>query len=209
MTTTPADAKSVLHRYLRSAREALVWKVEGLSERDARLPRTPTGTNLLGLVKHAASVEIGYFGDTFGRAWPTPEEVPWMAPWTDPSLPDDPQADHYATADESTAQVLDLYRRVWAFADETIESLPLDAPGRVAWWGDDGATDLHTILLHVTVDLARHAGHADILREQVDGVVGMRAGNTNIPEDVDYPAYTAMLRGLADQFSDELADERA
>ncbi|MFE6967870.1 DinB family protein [Isoptericola sp. NPDC057653] len=202
-TTPPADAKSVLHRYLRSTREALVWKVEGLTEREARLPRTPTGTNLLGLVKHAASVELGYFGETFGRSWPTPQEVPWMAPWTDDSLPDDPQADFYATADESLEQVVDLYRRVWAFADETIESLPLDAPGRVAWWGDRGATDLRTILLHVTVDLARHAGHADILREGIDGAVGMRGGNTNIPDEVDYPTYTAMLQGIAEQFPEE------
>lgn len=202
-TTPPVDAKAVLHRYLQGAREALLWKVEGLTERQARLPRTPTGTNLLGLVKHAASVEIGYFGETFGRAWPAPDEVPWMAPWTDPSLPDDPQADHYATADESIEQVTALYRRVWAFADETIEALPLDAPGRVAWWGERGATDLHTILVHVTVDLARHAGHADILREGADGTVGMRAGNTNIPDDVDYPAYTAMLQGLAERFPEE------
>jgi pimeloyl-ACP methyl ester carboxylesterase len=68
------DQKTVLLRYLRVSREALLWKVEGLSERELRLPRTPTGTNLLGLVKHMANVEIGYFGDTFGRAWPTPDE---------------------------------------------------------------------------------------------------------------------------------------
>jgi hypothetical protein len=51
----------------RAAREALVWKLDGLSEYDARRPMVPTGTNLLGLVKHVASVEAGYFGETFDR----------------------------------------------------------------------------------------------------------------------------------------------
>ena len=59
--------KDTLIHYLQGARDAIVWKVEGLSEYDARRPLTPTGTNLLGLVKHLASVELGYFGDTFGR----------------------------------------------------------------------------------------------------------------------------------------------
>ena len=61
------EPKETLVEYLQSARDAMVWKVEGLSEYDARRPMTPTGTNLLGLVKHLASVELGYFGDTFGR----------------------------------------------------------------------------------------------------------------------------------------------
>lgn len=68
------DLKSVLHRYLQNSREALLWKLEGLDERQPRLPRTPTGTSLLGIVKHMVNVEIGYFSDRFGRAWPTPEE---------------------------------------------------------------------------------------------------------------------------------------
>ena len=70
MTTEP---KVDLQRYLRTAREALLWKLDGVAERDLRLPRTPTGTNLLGIVRHVANVEIGYFGPTFGRAWPDPE----------------------------------------------------------------------------------------------------------------------------------------
>ncbi len=81
------EVRATLHRYLRDAREALLWKTEGLSERALRTPRTGTGTNLLGLVKHAASVEIGYFGETFGRDWPTPEETPWIARLTPTSTP--------------------------------------------------------------------------------------------------------------------------
>ncbi len=62
---TDFEPKADLQRYLQTAREALLWKLEGLDEYDARRPLTPTGTNLLGLVKHAAGVEVGYFGDCF------------------------------------------------------------------------------------------------------------------------------------------------
>ena len=85
--------KDTLIDYLQGARDAIVWKVEGLSEYDARRPLTPTGTNLLGLVKHLASVELGYFGDTFGR--PHGIALPWHADDADPN------ADLYLTADES------------------------------------------------------------------------------------------------------------
>ena len=63
----PSDAKDTLARYLQIARDSLLWKLDGLSEYDVRRPMVPTGTNLLGLVKHVASVEAGYLGDTFGR----------------------------------------------------------------------------------------------------------------------------------------------
>ena len=68
-----------------------MWKLEGLSEYDSRRPMTPTGTNLLGLVKHVASVELGYFGETFGR--PFDEPLPW-------SVGAEANADMWATADE-------------------------------------------------------------------------------------------------------------
>lgn len=205
MTTAPPDPKAVLHRYLRSAREALVWKVSGLSEREARMPRTPTGTNLLGLVKHAATVEIGYFGDVFGRPWPHPEAAPWLAAADAPDADADAlQAEFFATAVESTEQLVDLYRQVWDFADATIEELPLDAPGRVPWWraGHQDVT-LHQILVHVTAELHRHAGHADILREDAEGDVGLSAGNDNLVPGFDYAAYTATLRGIAEGFPQE------
>ncbi|MCA5894446.1 DinB family protein [Isoptericola sp. NEAU-Y5] len=199
--TTAHDPKATLKRYLQGTREGLLWKLDGLSERDLRLPRTPTGTNLLGIVKHVAGVEIDYFGVTFGRDWPTPQEVPWIAAPTGDVPPDLLQADFFATADEPAEQILDLYRRVWAFADETIDALPLDAPGRVPWWGDGGAdVTLHTILVHVLADLKQHAGHADILRETIDGKVGLLPGNDNMPGGLDWPAYTARLTAIADRF---------
>lgn len=104
------DLKQVLHRYLRAQREALLWKLDGLSERDVRRPMTGTGTNLLGLLKHSASVESGYLG------------------------------------------------------------------------------------------LARHAGQADILRETIDGQVGMRADNSNLPDHdaAFWGEHVARLQRIAD-----------
>jgi uncharacterized damage-inducible protein DinB len=191
------DPKTALHHYLQEARNALVWKLDGLSERDARLPRTPTGNNLLGLLKHCLNVEAGYFGVTFGREFPSPEELVWTGAYDQ-----DPQADWYAGEDETKDGLIGLYRRVWAFADQTIEHLPLDAPGRVPWWRPGGQdVTLQRIIVHVLYDLSRHAGQADIMREQHDQAVGYQPANTNIPGDYDWPAYVAKLTGLADRFS--------
>jgi uncharacterized damage-inducible protein DinB len=192
-----ADPKTALHHYLQEARDALVWKLDGLDERDARLPRTPTGNNLLGVLKHSLNIEVSYFGYTFGREFPTPDEVVPLE-----AFDQDPQADWYATEDETKDGLIDLYRRVWAFADQTIEQLPLDAPGRVPWWrpGRQDVT-LQRIIVHVIYDLSRHAGQADILREQHDNAVGWQPGNSNVPDDYDWPAYVAKLTGLADRFT--------
>ncbi|MFI7063882.1 DinB family protein [Kribbella sp. NPDC050124] len=167
------DAKQTLHTYLRSARGALVWKLEGLSEYDVRRPLTPTGTNLLGLVKHLAIVEAGYFGETFDR--PYPEHLPW---WDDDA---EPNADAWATEDETRADIVDCYRRVWDHADATIDALDLDAPGRVPWW-PEGDVTLHRILVHVLAETNRHAGHADIVREQLDGATGLNPAYSNMPD---------------------------
>jgi uncharacterized damage-inducible protein DinB len=190
------DPKSTLLRYLHAAREDLVWKLDGLSEREARLPRTPTGNNLLGVVKHCLNVEAGYFGPTFGREFPTPDELVSMGAYDE-----DPQADWYARADETKDGIVDLYRRVGAFSDITIEELPLDAPGRVPWWPPERQdVTLQRIIVHVTSDVVRHAGHADIMREMYDGAIGLRSQNTNIPDGYDWPAYVAKLTELANRF---------
>ncbi|HEY8471752.1 MAG TPA: DinB family protein [Natronosporangium sp.] len=189
------DPKAVLKRYLQEQRDALVWKIDGLDERAARWPRTPTGTSLLGILKHCVNLEVGYFGRTFGRQWPTPEE---LVP--DSAFDDDPQADWYATEHETRDGLVDLYRRVWTFADETIDSLPLDAPGRVPWWpGERGEVTLHRVLVHVATELARHAGHADILRELTDELAGLIPGLDNIPE-YDWEGYIAKLKAIAERF---------
>jgi uncharacterized damage-inducible protein DinB len=172
---TASDAKADLHLYLQSARDALLWKLEGLSEYDIRRPRTPTGTNLLGLVKHVTGAERGYLGDTFGRP-SAGGPLPWLAEGGEPN------ADMWATADESREYIVDLYRRAWAHSDATIDALPLDAVGRVPWWpgGKDEVT-LHHAVVRVIADTHRHAGHADIIRELTDGAVGMDKGNDSMP----------------------------
>jgi len=171
---TDLDPKAQLRRYLQDGRDALLLKLDGLSEYDARRPLVPTGTNLLGLVKHLVGVEAGYFGDTFGRPFGGP--LPWLEDDAEPN------ADMWAAADESREQIVDLYRWVWAHADATIEALPLDAPGEVRWWRPESrVVTLHRILVHVIADTHRHAGHADIVRELIDGAVGRRWPNDNLP----------------------------
>jgi hypothetical protein len=170
---TETDPKADLRRYLQAGREALLWKLDGLSEYDVRRPMVPTGTNLLGIVKHVASVEAGYLGDTFARPFEEP------LPWFDDDA--EPNADMWATAEESREQIVGLYHRVWAHSDATIEALPLDAIGQVPWWPPDRReVTLHRILVHMIAETDRHAGHADIVRELVDGAVGLRVDNDNM-----------------------------
>jgi uncharacterized damage-inducible protein DinB len=191
---TKPDPKSDLHRYLQAARDALLWKLDGLSEYDIRRPLTPTGTNLLGLVKHVASVELGYFGETFSR--PHGESLPWFVEDAEPN------ADLWATAGESREEIVGLYRRSWAHADATIDALALDAAGHVPWWQPERSeVTLHRILVHMIAETHRHAGHADIVRELIDGATGMRADNDNMPP-VD-EAWWESYRGRLEQTARE------
>jgi len=167
------DDKAILHRYLRTRRADLLAKLDGLDEYDARRPMTPTGTNLLGLVKHVASVELGYFGEVFGR--PAPKVLPWLA---DDAEPD---ADLWATPEETQGQIVELHRFSAEHSDATIDALPLDAPGEVPWWPEERRhVTLHQILVHMCVETAQHLGHADILRELIDGSAGQRPGDPNL-----------------------------
>ncbi|MFE9644261.1 DinB family protein [Streptomyces sp. NPDC006365] len=167
---TESDAKADLRLYLQDARDALLWKLEGLSDYGIRRPMTATGTNLLGLVKHLTGAEAAYFGETFGR----PVEAPplWIVGAAEPN------ADLWATADETREQIVDDYRRVCAHSDVTIESLPLDAVGQVPW-GPRPELPLRRILVHMIAETQRHAGHADIVRELIDGTTGQRPGSDN------------------------------
>jgi uncharacterized damage-inducible protein DinB len=190
MVTT--DPKAHLKRYLQTAREAVLWKLDGIDEYEIRRPLTPTGTNLLGLVKHLASVEAGIFGATFGR--PFPEPLPWYD--------DDAEvnADMWATADESREEIVGFYQRVWGHSDETIHLMPLDAIGRVPWWPEERAeATLHQVLVHMIAETHRHAGHADIVRELIDGSVGLRKDNDNMaPADETWWAnYRERLESVA------------
>ncbi|MET3984658.1 DinB family protein [Streptomyces sp. PvR034] len=181
-------AKDTLHARLRRDRTALLWKLDGLSEYDARRPLTATGTNLLGLVKHVASVEARYFGEVFDR--PSPEGLPrWQ---------DHDGSDGWATEDESRDQIVAFYRRTWEHADATIEGLALDAPGHVPWWPEfHSHTNLFAVLVHVLGETNRHAGHADILREGVDGRTGMRPEHETRIDEEARAAYRAKIERAA------------
>jgi len=162
------DPRRILHRYLDKQRTALLAKLDGVSERDVRWPMTQTGTNLL--VKHVASNELAYFGEVFDR----PSNVP--LPWFDEGA--ETNADMWATAEESRDDIVALYERAAAHADATIDALALDSPGRVLWWPPERQqVTLQQIMVHVTAEIARHAGHADIIRELIDGAAGDSDGN--------------------------------
>jgi len=197
-------AKETLHRYLRTQRDALLWKLDGLGEYDLRRPMTPTGTNLLGLVKHVASVQLGYLGDVFGR----PSGI--ALPWHDEDAEDN--ADMWATAEETTAEVLELWRRSCEHADGTVAALDLDAAGEVPWWrGERRRVTLYTILVHLGFEVARHAGHADIVRELIDGHAGLRTEVSNLPDrdEAWWSSYVGRLEEAANRAAGRAATPHA
>jgi hypothetical protein len=159
------DLKAGLWAQLRGSRSKLLVKVDGLSEYDVRRPLTPTGTNLLGLLKHLAGEEYGYLGESFGR--PPGERPSW---WRD-----DPytEIDLWATPDESSDYIIGVYRQACAHADATIGELELDSPGHVAHWAPEHQeTTLGALLILMAGETAQHVGHADIIRELIDGRIG-------------------------------------
>ncbi|MGV9292682.1 DinB family protein [Amycolatopsis sp. NPDC003676] len=170
-------AKEHLHGDLRELREVLLWKLDGLGEYEIRRPLTRTGTNLLGLVKHLALWESRYLGEVFDR--PFPESLPR---WDDLGQRG---ADLWAAEGEAREDIIDRYRRVWAHSDTTIAALALDSPGHVPWWPRSEVT-LFTVLVHLLTETSRHAGHADILREQLDGSTGTAAGYVAQERDAEF-----------------------
>jgi hypothetical protein len=185
------EVKDALHAKLVEARAALLAAVAGASEHDLRRPMTPTGTNLIGLVKHLVGVEHVYLGESFGR--PSPDVLPWVA---DGSVWDG--ADMWATAEESSDGIVALYRRACAHGDETIAALDLDAPGRVPHWNPAAAdTTLGYLLVRMVAETAQHAGHAEIVRELADG----RTGSDTHDSGTHWPTYVARIREAAERFA--------
>ena len=179
-------AKEYLHEGLRRHRAALLWKLDGLSEYDARRPLTATGTSLLGLVKHVASVEARYFGEVFDR--PSSET---LSQWQEHD-----GSDLWASEDETREQIIGFYQRTWEHSDATINELALDAPGHVPWWPEPD-TKLFAIMVHVLSESIRHAGHADILREGLDGRTGSFAKFEKPIDEEDRAAYCAKIEQAA------------
>jgi uncharacterized damage-inducible protein DinB len=150
--------KESLHVSLDRHRDVVLWKLDGLDDEQLRRPMTPSRTNLLGLVKHLASVEYGWFCETFGRE---SESIPFDE--------DDPEADMRAEPHETTADIVEYYGRARAAADRVIDELD---PGDVgtAWFGDP--VSMRWVLIHMIEETARHSGHMDIVRELIDGATG-------------------------------------
>jgi hypothetical protein len=186
-----SDLKGELHRKLHASREGLLSKLEDLSEYDMRRPMTPTGTNLLGLVKHLAGLEYGYLGESFKL--PPPETLPWVE---DGSIWEG--ADMWATPDESSRALIGLYQRAYAHSDRTIEDLELDAPGSVAHWPEDRRdTTLGVLLIRMVAETAQHAGHADIVRELIDWKAGTDHDQAS---EAEWRDYLARVQAAADSF---------
>jgi hypothetical protein len=189
----PSGLAGDLQRYLQQGRDTVLAKVEGLGEHDVRRPLVPSGTNLLGLVKHLAGLELGYLGDCVGH--PSGIVLPWVE---DGSIWDD--GDMWATPDETRADLVDLYRKAWRHADASIAELPLDAPAEVPWWPEDRrATTFGALLVRMVAETAQHAGHADILRETVDESTGAGPDDSGAAEA--RAVYVARIQAAADAFA--------
>ena len=189
-----ADITADLQDYLQRARTGMLSRLDGLDEYDLRRPMTPTGTNLLGLVKHLTGNELSYLGSCVGR--PSEIRLPWVE---DGSIWE--SADMWATAAESSAELIELYRAAWRHSDESIRELGLAAPAYVEWWPEERRdTTLGTLLTRVMTETAQHAGHADILRELIDG----RAGKDydDIGDAAWWKNYLGSIREAADRFRD-------
>lgn len=153
-----ADEKTTLKASLDRHRDAVLWKIEGLSDEQLRQRVTPSGTSPLGLLKHLGYVEYGWFCGTFGE----PEEAPWFDT-------DDPEADLRIDPEETTEQILGYYQRACAAADAAIAKYAVEDTG-TAWYGE--TVTMRWVLVHMVEEVARHAGHLDIVRELIDGRTG-------------------------------------
>jgi hypothetical protein len=189
---TPSELSSDLQHYLQQARDAVLRALDGLSEYDARRPLTPSGTNILGLVKHLTGNELGYLGDCVGR--PSTVKLPWVE---DGSIWEG--ADMWVSADESREYIVDLYRQAWAHSDASIAELSLDSPATVSWWAEgERDTTFGHLLVRMVSETAQHAGHCDILREGIDGQGGR--DHDAIGDEALWTAYVETVQAAADSF---------
>jgi hypothetical protein len=187
-----SDVKAELHSKLQASRAVLLSRLDGLGEFDRRRPMTATGTNLLGLVKHLAGLEYSYLGAALGN--PAPETMSWIE---DGSIWQ--AADMWARPDESSEYITGLYRRACAHADGVIAALDLDAPGLVAHWPENRRnTTLGALLIRMVAETAQHAGHADIIRELIDGKGGPDQDSI---DEATWREYISQVQAAADAFA--------
>jgi hypothetical protein len=187
-----------LRGYLQQSREAVVRSLDDLSEYDVRRPLVPSGTNLLGLVKHLTGIELGYLGACVGR--PSPVSLPWE---DDGSVWE--SADMWATADQSREYLVGLYHRAWQHSDESLDTIALDAPASVAWWPEERrATTFGHLVARVLAETAQHAGHCDIVRELIDGRGGR--DSSGMGDDEGWDAYVAKIQAAAEAHREDSPD---
>ena len=183
------DEKALLLRELKAVQESLLWKVDGLSDVELRRPMTRTGTNLIGIVKHLTGVTYGYLCSAFGReretlAWEFDEELFYGL-------------DMWATPDESPAELIAAYRRACDAGVRSIEELELDAEGK---HHSGGTVTVREMIHSVLLDTTRHAGHADLVRELIDGRIGSYPDDGMVVDDEEYlRMYRARITGELDR----------
>lgn len=152
-----APPKEMVEAFLDYLRATLLWKVEGLSDEELRRPFPPSSMTLLGMIKHIAYVERWWFQIVFAG-----EELP--LPWTD----NDPDADWRVEPDESAAAIIAFYKREIERSRAIVASASWDDPAK----RPEMDQTLGWILTHMVEETARHCGHADLFREQIDGATG-------------------------------------
>jgi uncharacterized damage-inducible protein DinB len=158
--TYETDERRALAEWLDFHRATLLQKLDGLDDEQLRHEMVPSRVCLLGLVKHLTAVEHGWFVVNFARSG-----EPHMF-----DSPDDPDADFHIAEGETTDAIVEGYMRACARSREIYEAAPsLEAafphPRR-------GAMGLRWLMLHMIEETARHNGHADIIRELIDGATG-------------------------------------
>lgn len=158
-TPIAGSEKEVLGGFLDHYRQVIIDVCEGLSEEDLRKPMTPSGTSLLGMVKHLAYVEQGWFLENIAD-----EQVVY------PFDIEDSEADFRIEEGETSKEILDLYRASCERSRQVLAGTSLDALIKNSVprpWSRD--YNVRWIVVHMIEETARHAGHADILRELIDG----------------------------------------
>ncbi|GAA2970647.1 DinB family protein [Glutamicibacter bergerei] len=174
MDTINDPSAQRLRAYLNEARSTVLWKCEALSEELARRPMTPTGTHMLGIVHHLAVTEYGYFGECLGLL-PNDDHVLELL------QSEDSQIDFLPPADYSVQDVLELYRKSVAFAEAALDNLELASPAVIPWWSIHRHSTVEHLIVHMIAETSRHAGQLDIVRELLDGQVGLREQALNLP----------------------------
>ncbi len=152
------DEQESLLAALERHRDAILWKLDGLDDDQLRERITPSGLSPIGLLKHLGAVEYGWFCATFGRPH---EPLPFDE--------DDEDADLAVAAEESCDEVIAFYGRARVAANAAVAEIEVDATG-TAWFGEE--VSMRWVMIHMLEELARHAGHMDVMREMIDGMTG-------------------------------------